>query len=490
MNRTRHLGNVIFSLVGALCVALPSGLILAQAKNWKDITFPPLKPFSIPQPARHVLSNGIVIFLMEDHELPLINLTALVRTGERHMPAEKAGMGDIFGEVWRTGGTTTRTGDQLDDFLETRAAKVETSMGGSSASVNMNCLKGDFPDVFKIFSELLREPAFAEAKIDIAKNNVKTQIARRNDSPGEIVYRESTKLGYGAQSPYAIVPEYATVASVTRRDLVDWQKKYVHPNRILIGVVGDFDSKEMLATLTKAFGSWPKGPDFTDPEPFYQKKPKPGVYFIEKNDVTKASVHMVHLGTMRSNPDYYAIDVFNEILSGGFASRLFSNVRSKKGLAYSVGGGIGTGYDYPGLLRVEVDTKNSTVAAGLDALYEEIDGLLGKKPATEEELKRAKDSILNSFIFRFDSKEKVLNEQLIYAYYGYPADFLQRYRAGIEKVTLDDVARVAKKYIHPDQFAVLVVGKPSEFDRPLSSFGQVTKLDITIPQPEGLKTMR
>ena len=199
---------------------------------------------------------------------------------------------------------------------------------------------------------------------------------------------------------------------------------------------------------------------------------------------------MVHLGTMRSNPDYYAIDVFNEILSGGFASRLFSNVRSKKGLAYSVGGGIGTGYDYPGLLRVEVDTKNSTVAAGLDALYEEIDGLLGKKPATEAELKRAKDSILNSFIFRFDSKEKVLNEQLIYAYYGYPADFLQRYRAGIEKVTLDDVARVAKKYIHPDQFAVLVVGKPSEFDRPLSSFGQVTKLDITIPQPEGLKTMR
>ncbi len=143
---------------------------------------------------------------------------------------------------------------------------------------------------------------------------------------------------------------------------------------------------------------------------------------------------MVGLGTTRNNPDYYAIEVFNQFFGGSFSSRLFSNIRSKKGLAYAVGGGIGTDYDHPGVLRLYLGTKSSTTAAAIDAFNVELDALK-TNPATPEELTKAKEAILNSFVFRFDSKEKVLRERMTYEFYGYPADFLERYREGIAKVS-------------------------------------------------------
>ncbi len=191
---------------------------------------------------------------------------------------------------------------------------------------------------------------------------------------------------------------------------------------------------------------------------------------------------MVHLGTTVDTPDYYAITVMNEVFGGSFAARLFTNVRSKKGLAYAVSGSVGTAHDHPGLFSVFTSTKSGTTAAAIDALYEEIDNLK-KVPPTAEELQRARESLLNSFIFRVDSRAKVLFEKMTYEFYGYPLDFLERYPAAIEKVTAADVARAAQKYVDRGKLAVLVVGKAADFDRPLSSFGPVTTIDVTIPPP-------
>ena len=260
-----------------------------------------------------------------------------------------------------------------------------------------------------------------------------------------------------------------------------WHGAHVHPNNIILGVEGDFDSSAMEAKLQSAFGSWPKGPAAV-PANVSFKEPNAGVYFVEKSDVNQSNIRMVELGTREDNPDYYAIEVMNEIFGGSFSSRLMQNIRTKKGLAYSVGGGVGTAFDHPGLFQVSMGTKSGTTAAAIDALFEEVEGIK-THPATTEEMKKGKDAILNSFIFRFDSKAKVLAERMSYEFYGYPADFLERYQAGIEKVTQADVARVAAEYVHKDRLAVLVVGKASDFDKPLTSFGPVTTLDITIPEP-------
>ncbi|HEY1263888.1 MAG TPA: pitrilysin family protein [Terriglobales bacterium] len=474
--------------LAALCFSLVMGWALtagAQATAWQQIKIPPLPTFQPKQPKRIQLSNGMVIFLQEDHELPLIDAIARMRGGSRDEPAAKTGLTDIYGEVWRTGGTKAQTGDELDDYLEVRAAKVETANNTDSTVISLSCLKGDFDDVLKVFNDLLREPEFRDDKVELAQHEEFDAISRRNDQASAIAARESLKLAYGADNPYTRTPEYATAGAVTRQDLLDWYKMHVHPNNIILGVIGDFDAAAMESKLRQMFGSWPRGPEVKRAEITFRPA-KPGYYLINKEDVNQSSIRMVELGTRRDNPDYYALEVFNEALAGGSASRLFKDIRTARGLAYAVGGGVGTAFDHPGVVRLIVGTKSGSTVEAIQALYDDVDGLT-KNPISDEEIQQAKDSILNSFVFNFDSPDKVLREQMAYEFYGYPLDFLQRYQAGIEKTTKADVARVAAKYLHRNQLAVLVVGNSAEFDKPLSSLGMVTNVDITIPPPPGEK---
>jgi zinc protease len=477
--------SLVAFFVALIVVSLTLPQASAQATGWQQIPIPPLPAFHPQQPKRIQLSNGMVIFLQEDHELPLIDGTTRIRGGSHNEPASKVGLTDIYGETWRTGGTKTQTGDQLDDFLEVRAAKVETSSGPDSTSLNWSCLKGDFDDVFKVFVDLLQNPEFRQEKIEIAQKGEYDAISRRNDQIGEIAQREATKLAYGPDNPYARVPEYATVAAVTRQDLINWHGTYVHPNNIILGVSGDFDAKAMEAKLRAAFESWPKAPPLPKDEVQYHPVP-PGYYLIPKEDVNQSNIRMVAIGIKRDNPDYYAVSVFNEAFAGGFQSRLFNDIRTKRGLAYNVGGGIGANFGHPGILQFVMGTKSQSTVESVQALYEDIDGLV-KQPIGDEEIQRAKDAILNAFIFRLDSPDKILAERMVYEFYGYPADWLDRYQAEIKKVTATDANRVAAKYVHRDQLAVLIVGNAKEFDKPLSSLGPVKEIDITIPPPPAAK---
>jgi zinc protease len=456
-----------------------------QGTSYRQIPIPPLPAFHPQQPRRIELSNGMVIFLQEDHELPLIEGSARIRGGSRREPASKVGLVDLFGEVWRTGGTKAQTGDQLDDFLEVRAAKVETGPGPDSTTISLSCLKGDFDDVFKVFVDLLQNPEFRADKLDLAQKQAEDGISRRNDEVGGIAARESTKLAYGADNPYARQAEYSTIAAISRQDLLDWHKTYIHPNNIILGLSGDFDAAAMEAKLRAAFDSWPRGADLPKDDVQYHPA-KPGYYLIPKEDVNQSTIQMVALGTTRNNPDYYAIAVFNTAFGGGFSSRLFNDIRTQRGLAYSVGGGIGANFGHPGIQEFEMSTKSQSTIESIQALNEDLDDL-AKKPITDAEIKQAKDAILNAFIFRLDSPDKVLAERLTYEFYGYPADWLDKFSTEIQKVTAADVNRVAAKYIHRDQLAVLVVGNTKDFDKPLSSLGPVKEIDIAIPPPPGAK---
>ncbi len=452
-------------------------------QSWTKIPIPPLPKFSPQEPVRVELPNGMIVFLQENHELPLIDATARIRGGSRSEPANKIGLLDIYGQVWRTGGTEQRTGDQMDDFLEARAAKVETGSGDDSTFISFSCLKGDFDPVFQMFLDLLEHPAFRDDKIVLAKDQLNTGIARRNDDSDSIAEREAVKLAYGANNPYARVAEYATVAAVTREDLLAWHKQHLVPNDMIFGITGDFDSKQMETKLRQAFGSLPKGP-VAEPPKIDFTPAKPGLYLVNKTDVNQSEIRMVAPGIERKNPDYFALQVMNEALGGGFSSRLFSNLRTKEGLAYAVWGGIGSAWDHPGVTEMGIGTKSGTTLQAIQGMWQQLD-LLRTSPPNETELKRAKDSILNSFIFRFDTPGKVLRERMAYEYYGYPADWLERYRTAIDKTTVADVKRVADKYVHKEQLAVLVVGNSEEFGKPLNSLGPVTDVDITIPPPPG-----
>jgi predicted Zn-dependent peptidase len=466
----------------AISVALLAPSTFGQVKDWRKLKYPKLPEFKIDEPVVFTLGNGLTVYLMEDRELPLISATARVYTGAYYEPEEKVGLASLTGQVMRTGGTESMSGDEIDDFLNRKAAFIETSIGDDAGFASMNCLKEDFDEVFKVFVEILRSPAFAEEKLDVAKVQTNAGIARRNDNVGGITSREITRLVYGPDSPVARNVEYATVSAVIVDDLKDWHGRFYHPNNILLGLVGDFDAGEMKKKIEAAFGDWAKGPEFRLKEPEYRKAPNPGVFFVEKTDVTQANIAMAYLGIRTADPDYFSVQVMNEVFGGGFAARLFSRIRSQKGLAYSVGGGLGSNFVVPGTFRVGMQTKSASVGEAVDALYEEIRNMVSEPP-TDAEIARAKSAILESFVFNYDSKGEILSQQMTYAYYGLPADFLEQFRSNIEDVGREDVIRVAKKYLDPSKVSLLLVGNPADFGRSLEEFGEVTTLDITIPPP-------
>lgn len=466
--------------------------ILAQAvlshpgfaqKHYVDLEYPPLRDIEIPEVEQVTLQNGMKLFLLEDHELPLIRMSARIRTGSIYEPADKVGLAGIAGEVMRTGGTKSQTGDEIDETLENIAASVETGIGESSGYASMSVLKQDIDTGLTILADVLMNPEFREDKIELAKVQRRTSIARRNDDVSEIAFREFVKLIYGADSPYARHAEYATIANITRDDLIAFHQRFFHPNNLLLGVWGDFETDAMVKKLEQTFKDWPKTQVTIPPKPQVDYEYRQTVHLIEKKDVNQTNIIMGHIGGRRDDPDYFALILMNRILGQGFTSRLFRNVRSRAGLAYSVFGVYSANYDYPGVLYVGCQTKSETTVQAIRALRAEVRGMT-EAEVTDEELAIARESYLNSFVFNFDSEGEIINRLMTYEYYGYPHDFLMTARERIEDVTKADILRVAKEHLHPDEMQILAVGRPEDFDEPLSGLGEVNEIDITIPVPE------
>jgi predicted Zn-dependent peptidase len=379
----------------------------------------------------------------------------------------------------RSGGTPTRGGDQLDDALDRLGAIVETSIGQDSGRATVQVLKEDIDQGLEILADVLRNPAFPQDKIDIAKVSERDEIARRNEQVAGIASREFARAVLGKDSPYARITEYETINSITRDDLVAFHRRFFQPENVILGVYGDFQSAEMRAKVEKIFGGWPRGGQPKPPIPAIDETPRPGVFSINKEDVNQSWVSMGHLAGKRSDPDYYALAVANGILGW----RLFVNVRSEQGLAYAVGANWSAGWDRPGLFSAGGGTKSESTVQFIGSIRREIERMREAEP-TIEEFTRAKDSILKGFAFEFDSTQKIIERLMTYDYYGYPRDYLLQYRAGIQKVSPADVLRAGKQHFQPDRFAVLAVGKEKDFDKPLASLGKVTAVDITIPKPK------
>jgi zinc protease len=448
-------------------------------QSYKQVPIPELHKFVPAKPVRVTLSNGIELFLEEDHELPFIDGFVRIRGGSRDEPADKVGLVSLYGETWRTSGTAKHPGDALDDELAAKAASIETSGSEASTSVHWSGFSRDFDGLLATSIDLLEHPAFSEEKLDLAKRNMAASLLRRNDDASGIAEREALEIAYGKTNPYARQPELATVGAVTLADLNAWHAKTVNGANIVVGVIGDFDVHAMEAKLRAAFESLPKGTEIPTPKVQFTE-PTPSIYYVNKPDVNQSNIYMVGLGIEERNPDFYALAVMNQIFSGGFSSRVVQNVRTKLGLAYDVYGHFGSAYDHPGIFAVELGTRSAATVDAAKATLAEV-ARLRTDPPTPDELRGAKEELLNSFVFRYDTPEKVLAEQVTLAVYGYPADFLDRYREAIEKVTSADVSRVAQKYVEPGKLAIVVVGNMGEITPPLTGLGKTTQLDITIP---------
>ena len=474
-----NLGDALNLPVGEITV---SEKVSPGKKPYEGLVYPPLNQPQPPVPQRIELENGIVAYLLEEHEFPIIEISVWIRTGSIYEPADKAGLAEITGAVMRTGGTTSKTGDELDQILESLAASVETSIGSDSGYASMSVLKEDLDTGLSILADILINPAFREDKIELEMVQHRSAISRRNDNPTGITAREFRKLIYGENSPYARTTEYDTINNITRDDLVAFYQKYFHPNNVIIGVLGDFSSESMLAKIQDAFKEWEPA-EMTIPErPEIPATFEKRVALVNKEDVNQTNIRMGHIGWLRNNEDYPALVVMSQILGIGFSSRLMNAIRVEKGLAYSVGNNYGAGYDVPGVFYIVCGTKSESTVTAIEAILAEVEKMRIDE-VTDEELKQAIDGFMNSSVFDYDTKGEILSRALRYEYYEYPQDFVEQLMAGIRATTKADVKRVAREYLHPDKFALIAVGKSSDFDKPLNTLGDVTEVDIAIPPP-------
>jgi zinc protease len=449
--------------------------------SYKDLKYPPPGRIRVPEPLRFQLANGMQVYLLEDHELPVIQLNAMIRTGSRWEPSEKAGLAAICSVVLRTGGSTSRSGDQMDLELDRLAASVETNNSSDMASASAWVLKEDLDKGLGYLADILQHPSFPQEKIELAKIDQNASIDRRNDEPMGIAFREYSRMMYGKDSAYGHQAEHATINSITRDDLMAFHRRYYQPESVILGAWGDFRAAEMQTRIEQAFSGWARGGHEIPKAPAADLRGKTGIYAIAKDDVNQSTVLLGLPGGRMDDPDYFALTVMSNVLGSGFSSRLFSQVRSEQALAYAINASWDASFDYPGTFVAFGATKSQTTVKLVKSIQHEIDRMT-QAEVTDEELARGKDNILKGIAFEFDSTGKIINRLMTYEYYGYPRDYMQRYQDGIAKVTRADVLRVSKQYLRIPEMAIVVLGKEKDFDAPLASLGKVTRIDVTIPK--------
>ncbi len=457
----------------------------------RELKYPRLD-FSPPKASayRQVMANGVVGYFVEDHDLPLTNISVTIRVGSYLDPAGREGLAGAVGSQMRAGGTSHYKAEDFDEEADFLAASISSFVGGTSGAASVNFLSKDADKALDLFFDMLKNPAFQADRLELYKSQQLQQIERRNDRTDSIEEREWSRLIYGEKYFLNFWSTKESISGLTREDLIAFHKKYYQPGNLIFAVSGDFKTAEMKARLEKAMAGWDIPKEKNPPVPKFDYLPVPGVYMINKSDVNQGRVSMGHLGIMRGNPDEFAIDMMNDILGGSdFTSRIMNRVRSDEGLAYDAGSSFSAGVYFPGTFHAGFQTKSATAAQATQIVLEEIERIR-KEKVSAEELETVKNSAIEIFPRYFATASAVAGTFASDEFTGRDPKYWETYRDKIRAVTADDVLRVAQEYLQPDKLVIVVVGNVDEIlkgsaDKPQYSFQKISGGNITrIPLPD------
>lgn len=459
-----------------LLTLLIAGCVAPLPKNPEQLHYPPLN-FQLPVVETLALDNGINLYLQEDGELPLVQITAMVGAGAMTTPPEKTGFGGLFGSTWRTGGAGDRSPEELDEYLDHLAMNLSASMGPYSSQLDMSMRADDLAQGVAVMADMLRRPQFDPERLELARLQAQESVRRQNDNPGAI----SRRLLMAALYPdhyLGYSPTQESLAAISRDDLVNFQQTFFAPNKLWIAVSGDFDREQLLKMLNEHFGDWPRQ-EVPEQELPAVTRPVSAAIRLAAKDLPQTTILFGDVGLTKDNPDQYAVSVLNYILGGGgFNSRLMREIRSNRGLAYSAYSYFQVGRRLPGPFVSGTETKNASVVPAF-RLARQIMTDIRDNPVSEEELQLAKESLINSFVFGFENSHSVVTRQMTQTFFDFPEDYLVRYRDRIAAVNVADVQRVAREYIDISRQQVVLVGNPEVFRSDLERSG-VPIIDVEL----------
>ncbi|WP_321391732.1 pitrilysin family protein [uncultured Desulfuromusa sp.] len=468
---------VFYLLVGFFLFGCSQNFLNSQVRP-DQLSFPPLE-FSFPEVTQQQLNNGMKLYLKEDHELPLVELTLLVEGGSIYDPQDKAGLSQFFATALSTGGSETLSPVELETELEEMAAVLTVSSSSYAYEVNLSLHRRDLERGIEILTDLLRRPGFDAERMELVRSQMLESIHRRNDDPGAIAGRILAEDVY-QNHPFGAYPKAEAVAGFSREDLREIHSRFFQPQNFWFAVSGDVKQEKLLVLLEQQFGNWQSSEPFLREMPSIPPAPSGEISLIDK-DIPQTTILMGHPGINKDNPDLYALQVANYILGGGgFNSRMMREVRSNRGLAYSVYSYFQVGRQLPELFIAGSETKSESTVEVV-SLMQQLIRQIRDEPVTTVELDLAKKSLINSFVFAFSDSHSVVSRKVRLEYYDYPENYLEDYRRKIAAVTVADVQRVAQQYLHPDKLQIILVGDSKAYAESVRTLGlPVKKVDLTL----------
>lgn len=463
---TRKIKLIKFSFIFLIVLGIFSFWI---AGNFKvsficDFDFEPVTEVEIPDYQRIELDNGMVLYLMEDDRFPVVNFYAKLRVGTVQDPEDKLGLAEITVDLLRNGGTKRLTGDEIDEKLDSVGAVISTNVSRDAGRVSGYSLKSDFPDVFRIFGEILREPVFSQDELDLIQIRKTAEIARRDDRAQNVARREFRRLVYGQDHPYARIIEIETIGSINRDDVVDFHLTHFGPDGMVLAVWGDFEWQKMFTKIKTVFADWPEK-NLPDNFSFKIKENREKrLDFFPRQDLNQSQVVMGHLGMRRDDPDYFTCIVLSQLLGQGWNSRFMRHLRQEEALAYSVFAAHAANFGYPGMFIAQAQTRLERTQEAVDLMMREIKRIRKEKVALDE-LEAVKEGVINSSLFLFDTPDKIIRRLARYEYYGYPKNYIEKMLEGIKAVTPESLQQAAAKHLRPDELSIFIVSRREKIDQ-------------------------
>ncbi len=404
---------------------------------------------------RSVLDNGLTLLIVERHNLPVVTVSLGINAGNLHETEDKAGLASLVAGLL-TEGTANRTAQQISEEIEFVGGSVGASGGADQITAGLSILKKDADLGFELLSDIILNPSFPENEMIKKKERIKGALKAREEDSGYISSREFKKAVFGSH-PYGrlLTGTAETIDTITRADLIDFHSRYYVPNNAIMVVVGDVTITEVEQLIHRHFAKW------ISKEVTTSSLLEPNMVKVRKTitadkDLTQANIIIGHAGVSRNDPDYYALSVMNYILGGGgFSSRLMQNIRDDKGLVYDIHSFFAAD-KYGGSFQVGLQTKNESANTSIEEVLKEINKIRSN-PVSDDELSDAKSFLTGSFPMRIETGARIAGFLVAVEYYGLGDDYIDKYPSYINTVTREDILRVAKKYLDPQNYVLVVV---------------------------------
>lgn len=406
--------------------------------------------------SKKLLPNGLMVLHSERHNLPIVMATMIVKAGALDEPKEKSGLSNLVSALLDEG-TKTRKSSDISEEIEFIGASLNSSAESDYISITLSVLKKDVEKGFEIFSDIIINPLFPENELKRQKDQIIGYLKQKEEEPLFIAGRAFNKEVFG-EHPYSRLVEgnSETIPAITRKNIMDFHSAYFIPNNATLTIVGDLNAAELDVLLKKYFDPWTAAKQPKKPKNQLPQEKNKKVIKIDK-DIAQANIVIGHIGISRDNPDYYSVSVMNYILgSGGFSSRLMQTIRDEMGLAYDIHSFFSANKE-KGAFQVSVQTKNETANKVIEEIVKQIEKIK-KENVSDQELSDAKSYLTGSFPRRLETSRKTADFLAAVEFYNLGLNYAEKYSSYINSVSKEDILRVAKKYLDPQNLVIVVVG--------------------------------